>query len=539
MNNTETISSYYERIFGCAWISNHKNEEEFLFCGGQQRMKIEGITIIETNANYKKYLRPLHYFDCILNGGEIRKSAKVDVNKDDLKVIMTLIDPKLNPNKDKARYPDYIDNSFNAYIENKYQISVNIANIKSNFEPFMKLLMTPMKEQNINLLELGLIVLFRNLRHFSITIDHQQDKIDIAWLLELLKDLACFHRNNLALEIKAKHSLASERSWIFVQYQELINTNIAKHFNLKLLVKNFKSKDKIQSYDELTIQPITDGWNCPICFYGHSKSTTKCIMCGYSTDPNASANDHLEQLYLYQQIWSNNTQDQLNQWEINNQYEIERSIKVDHDEKHPDIDDDERKTPREPVIKRRYSKMAKYMSNIDNDEKESDIIDFKILNDSGVLKPRVSFSKMDDYKYGMWEVIDQVSGEIEEPANENNENKEKDPSIEDFAAAAFTIASKSDDNLASTFSNLRKIAERLMDDDINSRALDTAEQEHLTSRHGVSEFLKLLGFESSGPGGNLLCPAKPSIPLFSMQLAHWIRMMLIKQMSMRRHIWEG
>ena len=363
LNNRETISSYFVRIFGCEWISNHRNEEEFLFCGGQERMQVENVRIIETNAKYGKYLRPLHYFDCILSGGKIRENCAIKLTSDDLVIMMNVTHQRMYPQQYENMFPTYINRSFEAYIQNKHHIVIDLDNLRKNFDSFILLVITQMGD--FNCLNLELFNLFTNMQNLEIIADGEENSIDILSVLASLMDFPTFKENNVTLRIKAKRAGQSNgRSWIFRQYQQVIITNTAMHYNLRMESSIIKS----DTIDILTIKPITDTWNCPICFYGQTKSPIQnCVICGYSTNSESIVH-HLKQLKLYQQIWFNqeetiqNHDKELYAWEIQNQLEIEHQITNQ-------VEQESTETAREPRLqqKRQTLILDRYMMNIDKD----------------------------------------------------------------------------------------------------------------------------------------------------------------------------
>ena len=368
LNNNETISSYYVRIFGCAWISNHRDEEEFLFCGGNGRMQVENVRIIGTNVSYERYLRPLHYFDCILNESKIRHNLKIKVNDDDIPIMIQLIHHKLCPEQYQNVLPPYINRSFNAYIANKHSISLNLEGLRENFKDFLSLIITPL--HNVNCLNLEIFNLFENLQNVNIIANGQRNTIDILPLLGSLQNYPTFTRNQIQFTIKAKHPTGNNqtRSWIYDQYKQTITKNTAKQFNLKLYSTKLRSNKHYAMFDIISITPISDTWNCPICFYIHARIPLSCTICGYRNNYNDSISksiDHLQKLELYQQIWLNrdpnpNT-DELYTWEIQNQQEIEFQLQ-NQDEKQC-IDD----TPREYEMRRRETiKRENYQWDLEN-----------------------------------------------------------------------------------------------------------------------------------------------------------------------------
>ena len=354
------------RSFGCKWISNHANEEEYLFCGGKYNLKIDNIWTKKGNLSYQKYLRPLYYFDCILNGGRIKIDNDLKLGNDDSFVMMQLIHHKLNPKLNTNKLPKYINDSFNAYIANKHQIILNIDRLEKYFKIFSSLLCVPIDE--LKFLNLEVLNLFENLKHLEIIANKKKNAIDLLSVLASIKDFDVFTKNNVTIDITSMHKgKIGVRSWLFDQYRIIIDTHIARYFNLKLKTKTIARKYQTLEWDMLTITTITDTWNCPICNYNLELSMISCSMCGYSFEKEMMGRNH-EKLDLYQQIWFVHghdkllDNDELHEWELHNQHEIEQQIMKQDDDKNDYWKNDT------PMIdfQRQKSAMDIYLNDIDD-----------------------------------------------------------------------------------------------------------------------------------------------------------------------------
>ena len=63
-----------------SWISKYKEEDERLFIGGDWKIRIETIKILNTKQNFHKYFNALFIFDCIVSGWDVDKTS--NINKD-------------------------------------------------------------------------------------------------------------------------------------------------------------------------------------------------------------------------------------------------------------------------------------------------------------------------------------------------------------------------------------------------------------------------------------------------------------------------
>ena len=103
--------------FNCVWISQYKEEAEVLFMSVSNKIRIVGVTIMETKNTYQIYFRALGQLNDTLNG-------KRRWIKSDLAVICDLIDWKVN-NKHNRTVDEYIYNSFLLYTDHKLELKLN------------------------------------------------------------------------------------------------------------------------------------------------------------------------------------------------------------------------------------------------------------------------------------------------------------------------------------------------------------------------------------------------------------------------------
>ena len=120
--------------FQCSWFSAYPSEEEYLFCGGYERIKIEGIRIIDTCQDLHSYFPALFYFDKMINSNFINHEQDIPkITDEDSIVLKNLIDHKLK-DKFENNYPEYINETFDSFVNNKLQIVINLYNIYKFFD---------------------------------------------------------------------------------------------------------------------------------------------------------------------------------------------------------------------------------------------------------------------------------------------------------------------------------------------------------------------------------------------------------------------
>ena len=142
------------------------------------------------------------------------------------------------------------------------------------------------------------------LNDITIIANGKDNCIDLIALSATFRDSEAFRKNNILLQIEANHEHQKEngKSQMFEQYDQLINTQIPKGFNVHLtneMVK--KGRKSMVHLDILTITPITNLWKCPICYHPHSREAKECSMCGYSTE--STTENVSRSLKMYQNAW--------------------------------------------------------------------------------------------------------------------------------------------------------------------------------------------------------------------------------------------
>ena len=123
---------------------------------------MEGVRIQQTSQNFYHLMRPLYYFDAMLNGTNATSDTKI--TERDCSVLNELIDRKLINNESKHRLPRYIVDTFTAMTDLRTQIIINLHDINTNpqFVKIKKSIMNGSSE-DANLIDGKIFKLFSNI----------------------------------------------------------------------------------------------------------------------------------------------------------------------------------------------------------------------------------------------------------------------------------------------------------------------------------------------------------------------------------------
>ena len=271
LDNNSYYQSYSLRCFDMNWISNYSGEDEYLWCGGRLRIRISSILTIKDNVNYDKYFKSMYYFDAMLTSTFMKKKAKV--RDQDRVILSNLIKYRLSP-EFVNNYPNYINQTFCAYCNNKLQICINITDLKQYFEKIKDLVVEELVQLTIdddddipyndkNIFKSIIFSIFPNLKHvilittgWSLTGEYEEYKINISYLISLLFKLLSLHNNKIKTTIRAYHNykikvdkqedFITERvyvdsSWISKQWIKMEETHQQQHY---ISFKQQSVKDK-------------------------------------------------------------------------------------------------------------------------------------------------------------------------------------------------------------------------------------------------------------------------------------------------------
>eukprot|EP01084_Bolivina_argentea_P138359 243600_1 len=126
LNNDGSSDSDRIRSFDCSWLSVYSYERERLFMGGDVRIRIESIKIIETLQNFHSFMHALYVLDCMVNGASLAKDG-FKINKKDITII------KMLQNKDE-RIDKYVVNTFAFFCNMKKQVIINLCYLHRYFQ---------------------------------------------------------------------------------------------------------------------------------------------------------------------------------------------------------------------------------------------------------------------------------------------------------------------------------------------------------------------------------------------------------------------
>eukprot|EP01084_Bolivina_argentea_P280652 479994_1 len=241
LNNIDIVNLFSDNVsaFPCAWLSNYSGEDEYLFCGGMHRIKIDAITRIDTAQNFKQHFSVLFLFECMLNGMETKKKIK----SCEYKCVDKLIRHKLKMNGFQNEFPKYINDTFEAFVNHKTHIVVslplinakgdvnlgnlivnlastikkeNLYNLYSTYDVQMdkKWAFSDPKPRRVDLFKPILFDLFSNLNHITIYSTSIWGNEEYAMDLQYLAtSIFKSTQNDIQIEIKAVERYDYEK-WI-------------------------------------------------------------------------------------------------------------------------------------------------------------------------------------------------------------------------------------------------------------------------------------------------------------------------------------
>eukprot|EP01084_Bolivina_argentea_P083866 151818_1 len=149
LNNNGTEISGDLRGFLCSWLSNYPLEAEVLFIGGEYRMKIESVSTITTQQNFSPFFQVLFLFNCMLNGSVLNGHYINDIAETQRTMLDHLIEHKLKVNGFTNTVPEYINDTFEAYTNNKKEIILNLHEIDTNLSKIAELILYGVKKTKI------------------------------------------------------------------------------------------------------------------------------------------------------------------------------------------------------------------------------------------------------------------------------------------------------------------------------------------------------------------------------------------------------
>eukprot|EP01084_Bolivina_argentea_P279155 477210_1 len=149
LNNNCTEMNGELRGFYCSWLSNYPQEDEVLFAGGEYRIRIESVFIIDSKQKFEKFVHAFYFFDCMLNGSILGRHQKYKVTENYFEIINNLIKRKLKGKIENNIYSQYIHDTFASFTDNKYEIFMNLHEIDTNLNVLSNLILYPLTQTKI------------------------------------------------------------------------------------------------------------------------------------------------------------------------------------------------------------------------------------------------------------------------------------------------------------------------------------------------------------------------------------------------------
>eukprot|EP01084_Bolivina_argentea_P004324 8226_1 len=220
LNNTGHYYASFLSFFKCSWISKYKEESEVLWFGGEYRINIQSIRIIETAQNFEPLFRSLYLFDCMCNGTNVWLSG-MEAKTHDAKVISSLLTETHDINA-------YVIQTFKLFSVQKHQIIINISNLNEYFGKMHHLIMHSVKDQLLdqwnsndydfsshsNLMLSTVFKLFQNVQHVIVYTSHLNGETIYPFSLILFCQNIIHSLSWTKIEIKAACETVTKDSWI-------------------------------------------------------------------------------------------------------------------------------------------------------------------------------------------------------------------------------------------------------------------------------------------------------------------------------------
>eukprot|EP01084_Bolivina_argentea_P217609 369437_1 len=178
--NNATKSAAYTRAFNCSFISNYTEEDERLFFGSTNPIRVASIRTLQSRqfGNYKQFFEPLFYFECMVTAytdiNEMKISDEEMVCISDL-VTYSVSFQKWKHNEEeknesepkKYDYPSYIYDVFDCFLQSKQTIVLDLELLNKVSSKLRDLIIYPMEKQKcenenviFNPIEVSLINVF-------------------------------------------------------------------------------------------------------------------------------------------------------------------------------------------------------------------------------------------------------------------------------------------------------------------------------------------------------------------------------------------
>merc|ERR1712228_275530 len=128
LNNDSDGNVDLLRSFNVSFISRYPSEDERLFIGGYQRIRVQSIKLLDTKQNFAQFIAPLYYLDAMLTAKLFMSS--LNPGKNAKGIIEHLFKYKLGQNPE-PKMDSYLYETFDGYTRNKEHIMINFYNLRN------------------------------------------------------------------------------------------------------------------------------------------------------------------------------------------------------------------------------------------------------------------------------------------------------------------------------------------------------------------------------------------------------------------------
>eukprot|EP01084_Bolivina_argentea_P000582 1093_1 len=209
LNNTGSGYVNHVTSFGCKWLSNHAGEEEWLFIGGQHTVKIESIRIIQTAQSFSDFFKALFHFDCMLNATKLKYMRTQ--SKNDRYILQNLLNHILKVNGFQNTYPQYINDTFEAYANHKKTIVIDVPFVVENFGNLTPLIITHVPSTGDIMIQSVLFDLFKNMNKMLIKLGETKDENKFS-LIELNAIMSKLNKQQLIAEKRGQQIIVTNKN---------------------------------------------------------------------------------------------------------------------------------------------------------------------------------------------------------------------------------------------------------------------------------------------------------------------------------------
>ena len=245
------------RSFNCSWLSNYSAEDERLFFGGANRIRIENIKNIKTSKEYSIFIRTIYQFNCMVNGISMYFYLEDDdyhmeieyLEAFDCDILNNLINHYLGVDGYKNEYGRYVNDLFAAFIDNQRELVIDLADATCTLMPELEAFIVMLNKHDEWQINDVIFKLFQNMKKMVIYWNHGN-----IVLIQLMQSVEKYCTQKLCIILYTDHDdirldkdkiICDRGSWIIAQYNVLkkyIDTPRFKHFTLSLQVLDIINK---------------------------------------------------------------------------------------------------------------------------------------------------------------------------------------------------------------------------------------------------------------------------------------------------------